>query len=68
MADIFTNNLSKLLIEHANLLVDGEELTSDTKAPASVGDILRSEKYWETKFNNSNEKWKNTNQKISIKQ
>lgn len=65
---LFTKRLAKLLLNQSGILSDGEELTPDSLVPASVGDILRSEKYWKPKINSSNEKWKNTDQKTSIKQ
>lgn len=46
---------------------DDEELIQDPKTPASVGDILRSEKYWNPKVKNYEKIWKNTKQKTSIK-
>jgi len=64
----FTNRLVRLLLTQSGVLRADEELTPDPQVPASVGDILRSEKYWKPKINSSNEKWKNTDQKISTKQ
>jgi len=48
-------------------LRDYEELIQDPKTPTSVGDILRSEKYWNPKVKNYEKIWKNTKQKTSIK-
>lgn len=64
----FTNQLVRLLLTQSGVLRADEELTPDPQVPASVGDILRSKKYWEPKINSSNEKWKNTDQKTSTKQ
>ncbi len=63
----FTKHLVRLLLTQSGVLRADEELTPDPQVPASVGDILRSEKYWKLKVNSSDEKWKNTDQKISIK-
>mgnify|MGYP006910120828 CR=1 FL=1 len=67
MKRLLSTQLARLLLIQSGVLRADEELTPDPKVPASVGDILRSEKYWESKFNSSNEKWKNTDQRISTK-
>lgn len=64
----FTNRLVRLLLTQSGVLRADEELIPDPQVPASVGDILRSEKYWRSKINSLDEKWKNTDQKISTKQ
>ena len=66
--DRFTNQIVRLLLTQSGILRVDEELTPDPQVPASVGDILRSEKYWKLKVNSSDEKWKNTDQRISTKQ
>lgn len=65
---LFTKQLARqLLISSGIILCDDEELIQDPKTPASVGDILRSEKYWNPKVKNYEKIWKNTKQKTSIK-
>jgi len=66
--NLFTKQLARqLLISSGIILCDDEELIQDPKTPASVGDILRSEKYWNPKVKNYEKIWKNTKQKTSIK-
>lgn len=65
--NIFSNQLVRLLLTQSGVLNDDEELIQDPKTPASVGDILRSEKYWNPKVKNYEKIWKNTKQKTSIK-
>lgn len=67
MKRLLSTQLARLLLTQSGILRADEELTSDPQVPASVGDILRSEKYWKSKFNSSDEKWKNTDQRISTK-
>lgn len=67
MAGGFSRQLVKLLLTQSGICASEELTPGSPKVPASVGDILRSEKYWKSKFNSSDEKWKNTNQKISTK-
>ena len=54
----FKTKLFRLLLTQSGVLRADEELTPDPQVPASVGDILRSEKYWKTKINSLDEKWK----------
>jgi hypothetical protein len=65
--NIFSNQLVRLLLTQSGILRDDEELIQDPKIPASAGDILRSEKYWNPKVKNYEKIWKNTKQKTSIK-
>lgn len=65
--ELFTNQLAKIFLTECGILRDDEELIQDPKTPASVGDILRSEKYWNPKVKNYEKIWKNTKQKTSIK-
>lgn len=65
--NIFSNQLVKLLLTQSGVLNDDEELIQDPKTPASLGDILRSKKYWNPKVKNYEKIWKNTKQKTSIK-
>ena len=65
--NIFFNQLVRLLLTQSGILRDDEELIQDPKTPASVADILRSEKYWNPKVKNYEKIWKNTKQKTFIK-
>ena len=52
--NLFTKQLTRLLLVQSGILRDDEELTPiDPQVPASVGDILRSKNYW---FRDENEK------------
>lgn len=51
--NLFTKQLTRLLLVQSGILRDDEELTPDPQTPASVGDILRSKNYW---LRNENEK------------
>jgi len=64
---LFSKQLVRLLLNQSGILRDYEELIQDPKTPTSVGDILRSEKYWNPKVKNYEKIWKNTKQKTSIK-
>lgn len=63
----FTNHLVRLLLTQSGIYFTDEELTSDPQLPASVGDVLRSEKYWKPKINNYEKTCKSIDQKISTK-
>lgn len=65
--ELFTNQLAKIFLTECGILRVDEELIQDLKTPASVGEILRSEKYWNPKVKNYEKIWKNTKQKTSIK-
>lgn len=64
---LFSKQLVRLLLTQSGILRDDEELIQDPKTPASLGDILRSKKYWNPKVKNYEKIWKNTKQKTSIK-
>jgi len=65
--NIFSDQLVRVFLTQCGVLSVDEELIQDQKTPASVGDILRSEKYWNPKIKNYEKIWKNTKQKTSIK-
>lgn len=43
---LFTQRLCRQLLNQSGILFSDEELTDNTKTPASIGDILHSKSYW----------------------
>jgi len=54
--EIFTTQLTRLLLSQSGLLPSEEELIPNIKVPTSIGDILRSKKYRDHKVKNLKEK------------